>query len=81
MIERSRRGHALASGLFVPSYLPRPESPGGDKDNKGRSCLELAQMFGEQGKRVNDDKDRGTDIIDLRDKAGHLTRGTRMLEE
>lgn len=27
-------------------------------------------MFREQGKRVRDDKDRGTDIIELRDKAG-----------
>lgn len=38
-------------------------------------------MLREQGKRVRDDKDRSTDIIELRDKAGHLTRGTRMLEE
>lgn len=35
--ERSRRGHILAGGLFVPSYLPRPDGPGGDKDNKGRN--------------------------------------------
>ena len=34
-------------------------------------------MFREQGGRVRD-KDRGSDVIDPRDKAGHPTRGPRM---
>lgn len=34
------------------------------------------QLFGGQGERVRGvDKDGGTAITDLRDKAGHLTRG------
>lgn len=81
IMKASLHGHVLASlaspqryWLVCSSYLPWPDGPGGDQDDKGSHWLDLVQMFREQGKRVRD-KDSGSDIIDPRDKAGHLTRG------